>query len=117
MKKEILLYTRYFEPQDELVEYVKSLGYNNFYDFEVQYDERVVQFVKERMTEKLWDYFIYKGKKSYKFRIGFAGFVVVAEVDTDKDWIVQENNTGKPYIQYVKIVRNKYGKIKVEKEN
>lgn len=115
--QKVLLMSNVFEAPDEFIKYIKSLGYNSYdykKNFKLMFDEKVINFVEKRTTEFM-NKKIYKGKKSYEYRIGFAGLAVVKEVDTSKEWIISYDNLDIPFIQYIDLNINEYGYVKLKK--
>ena len=111
MKAIILGY--YFEAPDELNDFCKSIGYDNpnySNNFDLMFDQRVVEFCKQRLS-MLWNEQVYKGKESYKFRVGFAGAGYIREIDTTRKWRIKYNNVDAPIIDYVDVNVNDYGHI------
>ena len=109
--KKVVLMSNFFEAPDEFITYIKSLGYDSYdyrKNFKLMFDERVIDFVEKRTTN-IMNRKVYKGKESYKYKIGFAGLAVVKEVDTSKKWIIDYDNLDIPCIQYVDIKTNEYG--------
>lgn len=107
-----------FEAPDEFLDYIKSLGYNTktyCRNFDLMFDERVISFVEDRLV-KFHGNLIYKGKDSYKFKIGFAGHMQIGEVDTSKQWIIERDRYDMFKISYVSLISNKYGFTILKKE-
>lgn len=110
---EAILFDYYFEAPDELNDFCKSIGYNNpnySNNFDLMFDQRVVEFCKQRLS-RLWNEQVYKGKESYKFRVGFAGAGYIREIDTTRKWRIKYNNVDAPIIDYVDVNVNDYGHI------
>ena len=108
-----ILFDYYLEAPDELNDFCKSIGYDNpnySNNFDLMFDQRVVEFCKQRLS-KLWNEQVYKGKKSYKFRVGFAGAGYIREIDTTRKWRIKYNNVDAPIIDYVDVNVNDYGHI------
>lgn len=110
-----ILFPYWFEAPDELNEFCKSIGYNNpdySHDYDLMFDSRVVEFCEQRLNP-LWNEKVYKGRDSYKFRVGFAGAGYIREIDTTRKWRLKYNNVDAPIIDYVDIVVNDYGMISI----
>lgn len=110
-----ILFDCYFEAPDELNEFCKSIGYkkpdySNNYD--LMFDSRVVEFCEQRLSN-LWNEKVYKGRDSYKFRIGFAGAGYIRDIDTTRNWRLKYNNVDAPIVDYVDVVVNDYGYVSV----
>ena len=108
-----ILFDYYFEAPDELNDFCKSIGYDNpnySNNFDLMFDQRVVEFCKQRLS-RLWNEQVYKGKESYKFKIGFAGAGYIREIDTTRKWRIKYNNLDAPIIDYININVNNYGYI------
>lgn len=105
-----IIFSRWFEAPDELVDFCKSIGYNNpdFNDFNLMFDSRVVEFCEQRLSS-LWDEKVYKGRDNYKFKIGFAGAGYIREIDTTRQWRLAYNNVDAPIVKYVHVYTNDYG--------
>jgi hypothetical protein len=63
--EEIVLYSNSFQPKEEFLILIKSLGYSDFKDLNCRLDRNVVAFVKER-AEKYGEYLFYNGIKTTK---------------------------------------------------
>lgn len=115
-----ILFDYYFEAPDELNEFCRSIGYENpdySNNYDLMFDQRVVEFCEKRLSG-LWNEQVYKGKESYKFRIGFAGAGYIRDIDTTRKWRIKYNNVDAPLIDYVDIKVNDYGYVSViSKEN
>lgn len=113
MKREMIFYMYGFIPQDNYVEFIKSLGYKTIYDEDLLVDERVINFIKENGDyDKKYNRFSYKGAVDYRFRVGYAGVTYIMEVDTSRNWTLKPDNKGPigyDKVVYVDIVTNKYG--------
>lgn len=110
-----ILFDHYFEAPDELGEFCKSIGYENpdySNDYNLMFDSRVVDFCEQR-SSNFRNEKIYKGKKSYKFRVGFAGAGYIRDIDTTKKWRIKYNNVDAPLIDYVEVNVNDYGYVSV----
>lgn len=110
-----ILFDYYFEAPDELNEFCRSIGYENpdySNDFNLMFDQRVVNFCEKRLSD-LWNEQVYKGKESYKFRIGFAGAGYIRDIDTTRKWRLQYNIVDAPLIDYVDIKVNDYGYVSI----
>ena len=108
-----ILFDYYFEAPDELNDFCKSVGYKNpkySTNFDLMFDQRIVEFCEKRLS-RLWNEQVYKGKESYKFRVGFAGAGYIREIDTTRKWRIKYNNVDAPIIDYVDINVNDYGRI------
>ena len=108
-----ILFDYYFEAPDELNDFCKSIGYNNpnySNNFDLMFDQRVVEFCKQRLS-RLWNEQVYKGKESYKFRVGFSGAGYIREIDTTRKWRIKYNNVDAPIIDYIDVNVNDYGYI------
>ena len=108
-----ILFDYYLEAPDELNDFCKSIGYDNpnySNNFDLMFDQRVVEFCKQRLS-KLWNEQVYKGKESYKFKVGFAGAGYIREIDTTRKWRIKYNNVDAPIIDYVDVNVNDYGHI------
>lgn len=110
-----ILFPYWFEAPDELNEFCKSIGYNNpdySNDYNLMFDSRIVEFCQQRLSN-LWNEKVYKGRDSYKFRIGFAGAGYIRDIDTTRKWRIKYSNVDAPIIEYVDIVVNDYGLVSV----
>ena len=110
-----ILFGCYFEAPDELDEFCKSIGYNNprySSDYNLMFDSRVVEFCQQRLSP-LWNENVYKGRESYKFRVGFADAGYIREIDTTRKWRLKYNNVDAPIVDYVDINVNDYGYVSV----
>ena len=108
-----ILFDYYFKAPDEFDMFCKSIGYDNpnySNNFDLMFDQRVVEFCKQRLS-RLWNEQVYKGKESYKFRVGFAGAGYIREIDTTRKWRIKYNNVDAPIIDYVDVNVNDYGHI------
>ena len=108
-----ILFDYYFEAPDELNDFCKSIGYDNpnySNNFDLMFDHRVIEFCKQRLS-RLWNEQVYKGKESYKFKVGFAGAGYIREIDTTRKWRIKYNNVDAPIINYVDVNVNDYGHI------
>lgn len=105
-----IIFDNWFEPPDELNEFVKSLGYDRFdrRNFDIMFDFRVVDFCEQRLSP-LWNEMVYKGKKSIYFRCGFAGAGYIRDIDISKKWNIRYNNVDAPIINYIDVYTNDYG--------
>ncbi len=111
-----IIFSRWFEPTDELKNFCKSIGYNtNDYssDFNLMFDPRVVRFCESKLSS-LWNEQVYKGRKSDKSKIGFAGAGYIREVDITKKWKLKYNQVDAPIIDYVEACCNEYGYLVVK---
>lgn len=117
--KKMVCFT-FWNPPEEFVEYAKSIGYLNYYDLDCLFDERIVKFVEDHANwiingeNRLYN--LYKGKADFNFKIGFAGFARVVQVDIDKTWRFCTKN--KPFpdfpsIEYVDVSTDKYNHITI----
>ena len=111
-----IIFSDWFEPDDEFKDFLYSIGYKNFYsrNFDIMFDQRVVDFCTKRLS-KLWDETVYIGKQSSYFRCGFAGAGYLREIDTTKKWIIKYNNVDAPIIEYVDVKVNNYGYLSIIK--
>ena len=110
-----ILFSNWFEAPDELNNFCKSIGYENpkySTDFDLMFDPRVIEFCEQRLS-KLWNERVYKGKESYKFRVGFAGAGYICDIDTTRKWRLQYNHVDAPLIDYVDIKVNDYGRVSI----
>lgn len=110
-----ILFSHWFEAPDELNEFCKSIGYDNpdySNNYNLMFDSRVVEFCEQRLSG-LWNEKVYKGKDSYKFRIGFAGAGYIRDIDTTRKWRIKYSNVDAPIIDYVDINVNGYGYVSV----
>ena len=103
-----------FDAPDELKDFIKSLGYDNFdyRSFDIMFDSRVVEFCEQRLSP-LWDEMVYKGKKNTYFRCGFAGAGYIRNIDICRKWNIKYNHVDAPIINYVDVSTNKYGYTKL----
>ncbi len=111
-----IIFDYYFEPPDELKNFCESIGYkDNDYstNYDLMFDKRIVEFCEKRLNN-LWNEKVYKGKESIKFKIGFAGAGYIRDIDTTKKWRIKYNNVDAPIIDYVDVVVNQYGYVKVK---
>ena len=110
-----ILFPYWFEAPDELNEFCKSIGYNNpdySNDYNLMFDSRVVEFCEQRLSG-LWNEKVYKGRDSYKFRVGFAGAGYIRDIDTTRKWRIKYNNVDAPIVDYVDVKVNDYGLVSV----
>lgn len=108
-----ILFDYYFEAPDELNDFCKNIGYDNpnySNNFDLMFDQRVIEFCEQRLS-RLWNEQVYKGKESYKFRVGFAGAGYIREIDTTRKWRIKYNNVDAPIIDYVDVNVNDYGRV------
>ena len=108
-----ILFSRWFEAPDELNEFCKSIGYDNpdySNNYDLMFDSRVVEFCEQRLSG-LWNEKVYKGRDSYKFRIGFAGAGYIRDIDTSRKWRIKYSNVDAPIIDYIDVNVNDYGYI------
>ena len=113
--KKAILFGRWFEAPEELVEFCKNIGYTKpdfANDFDIMFDARVIEFCESRLTS-LWDEMVYRGKENYKFRCGFAGAGYIREIDISRVWNLRYNKVDAPIINYVDVKTNKYGYLTV----
>ena len=105
-----VIFSLRFEAPDELIEFCKSIGYDNpdFHTFDLMFDSRIVDFCEQRLSN-LWDEKVYKGRETYKRKIGFAGAGYIRDIDITKKWRLAHNNVDAPIIDYVDIYVNDYG--------
>ena len=106
-----VIFSDFFKPNDEFKEFCERLGYtdeNYSKNFNLMFDERVVEFCEARLTD-LWDEKVYRGRPDFDFRCGFAGSGYIREIDVDKKWIIRHNNVDAPIITYVEPEVNRYG--------
>jgi hypothetical protein len=114
VKRECVVWDPFFVPPQEFKEFVESFGYRivafRFVD-DVNFDPRVVQYVKEHSNWHAWDKCKYamRGAPSSDFKIGFAGAAFVVVVDTDIPWTLGYHNGGVPYVKYIIPYVSKYG--------
>ena len=112
---EAILFSSWFEPQKEWIDFCKSIGYENLdfqKNYDLMFDSRVIEFCKQRLS-RLWDEKVYKGKGSIKFRIGFAGAGYIRDIDVTKKWRLKYNNVDAPIVDYIDINVNKYGYVSI----
>ena len=109
-----IIFGDFFEPPDELNEFVKSLGYGCFKyrNFDIMFDSRVIEFCEQRLSP-LWNEMVYKGKESGKFRCGFAGAGYLRDIDTNRKWNIRYNHVDSPIINYIDVCTNDYGYTKL----
>ena len=108
-----VIFSKWFEAPDELIDFCKSIGYDNtdfVNDFDLMFDSRVVEFCEQRLTN-LWDEQVYRGRQNYRYRIGFAGAGYIREVDTKRKWRLKNNRVNAPIVEYVEVYvnTNNYG--------
>lgn len=111
MLMKAIIFSDWFQPTDEFKEFCHSLGYtdeNYNKNFNLMFDERVIKFCEERLTE-LWDEKVYRGRESTSFRVGFCGSGYIREIDVDKKWVIERSNVDAPIITYVEPEVNRYG--------
>lgn len=110
-----ILFSYGFEAPDELNEFCKSIGYNNpnySVNYDLMFDNRVIEFCEQRLS-KLWGEYVYKGKDSNKYKIGFAGAGYIREIDTTRTWKLGYSHVDAPVIDYIKVHINKYGYLTI----
>lgn len=113
-----ILFPYWFEAPDELNEFCKSIGYDNpdySNNYDLMFDGRVVEFCEQRLSP-LWNENVYKGRKSSKFRVGFAGAGHIREIDITRKWRLKYNNVDAPIVDYVDVSVNDYGMVSVISE-
>ena len=105
-----VIFSEWFEAPDELKEFATSCGYDFFSNrnYDIMFDSRVVDFCEKRLS-RLWSEMVYKGRKNYKFRCGFAGAGYIRDINVNKHWIIKSNHVDAPIITYVYVNTNKYG--------
>ena len=110
-----IIFDSWFEAPEELINFCKELGYeitNRINNFDIMFDNRVIEFCEKRLTP-LWGERVYKGKESYKFRVGFAGAGYIRDIDTTKKWVIEYDHVDSPVIKYVDVNVNKYGNVSI----
>lgn len=110
-----IIFSYWFEAPDELNEFCKSIGYINpdySKNYDLMFDNRVIEFCEQKLSN-LWNEKVYKGRESYKFRVGFAGAGYIREIDTTRKWILKYNHVDAPIINYVDIDINNYGHVSI----
>ena len=113
-----ILFPYWFEAPDELNEFCKSIGYKNpdySNNYDLMFDSRVVEFCEQRLSN-LWNEKVYKGRDSYKFRIGFAGAGYIRDIDITRKWRIKYSNVDATIIAYVDINVTDYGLVSVMSE-
>ena len=103
-----IIFSKWFEAPDELIDFAKSIGYENpdfSNDFNIMFDSRVVEFCEQRLSN-LWYEMVYKGRTTHSRKIGFAGAGYIREIDTTRKWRLRYNNTSAPIIDYVDVYIN-----------
>lgn len=104
-----IIFSKWFQPSDELVEFCNSIGYRDIVNysnnFDLMFDSRVVEFCEQRLTP-LWDEQVYRGKENRKFRCGFAGSGYIRDIDTTRKWRLKYNKVNAPIIDYVDVYVN-----------
>lgn len=115
---EAIIFSNWFEPDDEFEQFCKSLGYQTdriSTNFDLMFDPQIVKFCKSRRS-KLWGEKVYRGKESYKFKCGFAGAGYFRDIDTTKPWVIKYNHVDAPIIEYVSVDVNEYGHLKLKSD-
>lgn len=112
MRKEIIFTSGIFELDDKFKKFLRGIGYT-YLSEEAREDARVIQFIKDNGTS-FWGYLVYKGRESYNFKIGFAGFAYIINVDTSKQWILEYTDTDLRKVSYVKVNTSNNGMISLE---
>lgn len=125
--REVLLVTEKFDAPDELLDFLKSIGYDSMesvyerYGYEV-FDIRIINFIKNSNLLRVCNgSCVYFGKAFNKYRpkdritipyIGF-GIMRLTTVDISKPWNIFIANNGIPQIEYVdySITYNSYNKV------
>lgn len=110
-----IIFPHWFEAPDELNKFCKSIGYKKpdySNDYDLMFDSRVVEFCEQRLC-KFWDEEVYKGRKSSKYRVGFAGCGYIRDIDTTRKWRLKYSNVDAPIVDYVDVVVNDYGMVSV----
>lgn len=122
MLKKMVIFSMW-NPTDEFLNFIKSLGYENYKDFDCMFDERVVKFVEEHydycIERNGVEYKRYKGREDHNFRVGYCGAAHVVEVDTSKTWRISESSyptIGFPIIEYIDVNINKYNNVSITKK-
>ena len=111
----IVIYSGGFMPPDELIELASANSFSSIYDPAFVSDPRTIQFVEDRLTKP---YDIYRGRPSNKYRVGFAGFAQIVEVDPSKTWRLRDNYSvciGYREVEYVEVVVDPNGQVSVKK--
>lgn len=106
-----VIFSSDFEPPEQLKDFLRELGYsalNPQHDFDVMFDERVVEFCKNRTT-KLWGEDVYIGKETTNRKIGFHGAGYFRDIDTTRKWCITYNAVDAVVIKYIDRITNKYG--------
>lgn len=107
-KKEIIFEVGYFEPTEEFLEKLHSLGYKSF-TLEARMDKEMIQWIKENGSS-FDGTLIYKGNYNIKYRIGFAGLLLVIPVDISKNWKLKEfGRRDLVQVAYVEVHKNEIG--------
>ena len=110
----VLYFDRHFEPKQEFIDYISSLGYKYWWNnLTLKTDPRVIKFVEDRL-EILWgNDHMYKGRESYNYRIGFAGAAIVLDVDETRKWDLKFTQTDYPIVRYVDVLTDVTGYTRV----
>ena len=82
----------------------------------MQYDERVIKYVEENSSE-LFGFKVLKGKRTSDYKIGFAGFASIMEVDISRTWKIEYDHIDIPYIKYCRVNIDEYGELTIIKED
>lgn len=113
--RECVIFTHNFIPDERFKEFIETIGYgetdvlvNRITPGAINFDSRVIKYVKEHSNWHGWDKVEYsmKGASSTMYRIGFAGTATIVEVDTDLPWTVGWDDVDNPFIKYIR--HNKY---------
>lgn len=111
----IIIYSSGFEPPIELVELAEKRKFSSIYDPRFVCDDEAVQFVESKLTTS---HKVYLGRPNNKYRIGYAGFAQIIDVDPTRNWILVEDFkecVGYQKVQYVEIITDQNGKVKFKK--
>ncbi|MCQ2748739.1 MAG: hypothetical protein MJ246_01675 [Clostridia bacterium] len=111
----ILIYSGGFMPPYELIDFAIANSYESIYDPAFVSDPRTIEFVEARLQKP---YDIYRGKPSTRYRIGFAGFAQIVEVDPTRTWRLADDYSkciGYQRVEYVEVVVDQNGRISVLK--
>lgn len=111
----VLVYSAAFLPDDEFINFALSRGYSDINDPAFCSDSETIKFVEERLTGRCN---IYLGRPDNNFRIGYAGFAQILEVDPNRTWQLRPNYSvciGYVDVEYIDINVDQNGRVSITK--
>lgn len=110
MKQNMVFEVGHFEPTDEFMNMLHSLGYESL-SIEARKDTRVIIWLQQNGVS-MDNCLVYKGRYNMNYRIGFSGVLVVIPVDTEKKWrFVSYGSRDLVKIQYVEVHKTVLGQV------